>query len=117
MSVRTVSSAQSLVAGPEFAPVPFVCLVSETPPTETVVCAVTTVVPVTFDTRLIVQLPPAPTVQGFADVNAPGPESIEKLICVPLGAFTNPFPSPALMLTCPVNVWVLPTGFVPLGVI
>ena len=90
MSVRAVSSAHSLVAGPELPPVPSVFRVSETPPTESVTCALTTVAPVTVETSVIVQLPvPPEVVHGFADVNAPGPESIVKLIGVPSGAFTN----------------------------
>jgi hypothetical protein len=73
---------QRFVAGPEFAAVPFACRVRETPPTETVVCAETTVTPVTPDVRLIEQLPvPPAVVHGFGVVNPPGPPpSIVKLI-------------------------------------
>ena len=40
---------------------------------------------------MIEQFPvPPEVVHGFADVNAPGPESIVKLIDVPFGAFTKP---------------------------
>src|SRR5580765_3564011 len=85
------------VAGPEFAPAPFVCRVSETPPIESVEWALTVDTPVTLDTRSTVQLPPETTVHGFADVKPPGPESIVKLICVPAGALTNPAPEPSLM--------------------
>ena len=83
------------------------CRVSETPPTDSVVCALTVVTPVTAELRLIVQEPvPPAVVHGFAVVNAPGPLSFVKLICVPFGAFTKPLPSPALMFTCAVNVCV-----------
>ena len=60
MSVRTVVSAHSFVAGPELAPVASVLRVSETPPTSVVTCALTTVVPGVVETSVIVQLPVAP---------------------------------------------------------
>ena len=45
---------------------PFVWRVSETPPTESVVCALTVVTPVTAELSVIVQLPVPPTVvHGF----------------------------------------------------
>ena len=50
MSVRTVVSAQSFVAGPELAPVPSVERVTWMPPTVVVTCALTTVVPGVFET-------------------------------------------------------------------
>ena len=59
-------------------------------------------------------VPPA-VVHGFVVVNAPGPLSIVKLICVPFGAFTTPVPS--FTLTCAVNVCAWPTRFTPFGVI
>src|SRR5207253_3402555 len=72
-------------AGFEFAPTPFVCRVSETLPTETVVCAETVVTPVVLDVNVMVQLPvPPAVVHGFAVVSVPGPLSIGKLICVPI---------------------------------
>ena len=53
------------------APVPSVFRVRVTPATARVVCALTTVTPVTADVRLIVQEPvPPDVVHGFADVNA-----------------------------------------------
>ena len=59
---------------------------------------------------MIEQLPvPPEVVHGFADVKDPGPESIVKLIDVPLGAFTKP-PAPLLTFTCPVMGCVEPTG-------
>ena len=65
----------------------------------------------TAEVRLIVQQPvPPAVVHGFAVVNAPGPLSFVKLICVPSGAFTKPLPSPAFMFTCAVKVWVCPRG-------
>ena len=73
-------------------------------------CALTTVVPVTAELRVIVQLPvPPAVVHGFGEVKAPGPLSIVKLICVPSGAFTKP-PVPVFTLTCAVNVCAWPTA-------
>ena len=97
---------------------PSVVRVSATPPTETVVVALTTVVPGVFETSVMVQLPVVPTVvHGFAVVNEPGPEPIAKLIDVPAGAFTN-VPLPVFMLTCAVKTWLAPTGlFAVAGVI
>jgi hypothetical protein len=114
MSVRTVESAQSFVAGPELAPVASVLRVSVTPPTTVVTCALTTVVPGVVETRLIVQVPVAPSVgHGLTVVNAPGPESIVKPISVPAGALTKP--EPVFTLTCAVKTWVAPTGLVAVG--
>jgi hypothetical protein len=103
-------------AGPESPPVPFVVRVSETPPTDTVVLALTTVIPVTAEVSVIVQLPvPPAVVHGFGAPSVPGPEAIEKVICVPSGAGTKP--PPGFTFTCAVNVCVAPTRFVPFGVI
>ena len=64
---------------------------------------------------MIVQLPvPPAVVHGFGVVNAPGPVSIVKLICVPSGAFWKP-PVPVFTLTCAVNACVAPTRFVAVG--
>src|SRR5262245_1809503 len=95
---------------------PFVCRVRETPPTEIVVCAEATVVPVCEEFSVMVQLPvPPAVVHGFGVVNAPGPPlSIVKLICVPSGAFWNE-PLPLFTLTCAVNVCARPTRFVAAG--
>src|SRR5260370_1318409 len=72
--------------------------------------------PVTNELRSTVQEPvPPEVVHGFADVNAPGPESIVKLIWVPSSAFVKPVPS--LTSTCAVKVCVAPTRFTPFGVI
>ena len=91
------------VAGPEFGADPSVFRVSETPATDTVVCADTVVTPVSAEVSVIVQEPvPPPVVHGFGVVKLPGPESIVKLICVPSGAFTKPVPS--FTFTCAVNV-------------
>src|SRR5262249_38262301 len=88
-SVRTEAPAHSFVAGPEFAPLPFVCRVSETPPTDGVAWALTTVVPVVLEASVIVQLPvPPEVVHGLGEVNEPGPETMLKLIEVPSGALT-----------------------------
>src|SRR5262249_11897538 len=102
-AIEIAAFTHVLTAGPEFAPAPFVLRVNETPPTLTVVWADTVVTPVTADDNVIWQLPvPPAVVHGFADVNAPGPLSIVKLIWVPSGAFTNPVPS--FTFTCAVNV-------------
>ena len=106
------------VAGAEFAPVPSVFRVSETPPTDSVVCALTVVTPVTADVRSIVQFPLAFVEQDVADTfpfdSVPGPESIVKLTSAPT-AGTNPVPS--FTFTCAVNVCVAPTRFTPFGLI
>ena len=107
-----MASAHSFVAGPELPPVPFVVRVSETPPTESVVLALTTVVPAVVFVSVIVQLPvPPDVVHGFGVPSVPGPDAIEKVICVPSGAFAVP-PLPLSTFTCAVKVWVAPTGFV-----
>ena len=95
------------VAGPEFAPVPFgVARQRDTADRHRRVRADRRHA---GDRRAQVDRagarPPA-VVHGFADVNAPGPLSIVKLICVPFGALTKPLPSPALIFTCAVNVCV-----------
>src|SRR5262249_20739719 len=110
------ASTQVLVAGPELPPTPLVLRVRGTPPTVTVVCADTVEIPVVDEVSVIVQEPvPPAVVHGFGVVNEPGPLSSVKLIDVPSGAGTNP--EPTFTFTCPVNVCVVPTGFVPFGVI
>jgi hypothetical protein len=104
------------VAGPELAPVPSVFLASTTPPTTTVLWALTVVTPVTDEVSVTWQEPVPPVVvHGFGVVNEPGPESIVELIDVPSGAGTNPEPS--FTFTCAVNVCDAATRFVPFGVI
>jgi hypothetical protein len=106
------------VAEPEFAPTPSVFRVNETPPTASVACALTVATPVTAELNVTWHEPvPPAVVHGFADVNAPGPLSFVKLICVPFGALTKPLPSPAFTFTCAVNVCESPTRFTPFGVI
>src|SRR5690348_10497028 len=87
---------QIFVAGPEFAPTPFVVRVSETPPTLTVVLALTVVVPAVGELITTVHAPVPPMV-----VQVDGPTKVavappafdsEKEITVPSGAFTNPVP-------------------------
>ena len=51
------AATQTFVAGPELAPTPFVCRVSETPPTVVVTCALTTVEPAVAEVIVAVQLP------------------------------------------------------------
>src|SRR5437762_3016748 len=63
----TVMLSQDFVAAAEFEPTPFVLRVRTTPPTVTVTCAETVVVPVRADVSVIEQEPvPPETVQGFA---------------------------------------------------
>ncbi len=78
---------------------------SETPATETVVCAEIVVCPVCVDVSVIVQLPVVPTVEhGLGVVKLPTPLSLVKLTCVPGGAFVTP--EPLSTETCAVNVRV-----------
>src|SRR6266545_3966931 len=73
---------------------------SATPPTLTSVAAQTFVVPVVAELIVTVQEPVPPDVlQVAGPMKPPGPETIEKLIVVPFGAFTKPPPVPALTLT------------------
>src|SRR5262249_47148865 len=75
---------------------------TDTPATETSVWADGLVVRVSAAVRGIEQLPGAPRVEhGVAVVTPPGPESSEKLICVPAGAFVTP--EPPFTSTCPVK--------------
>jgi hypothetical protein len=100
--VETCEAAHSFVAGVEFAPTPFVDRVSDTPMTDTVVCALTIVVPAVDETSVIEQLPvPPDVVHGFAVVNDPGPDTIVNMIDVPSGAGTKPVPG--FTFTCAVN--------------
>ena len=75
------------------------------------------IAPGTSDVRVAVQLPVPPAVVHGLPLSVPGPDAIEKLICVPSGAGTKPPPLPRFTSTWPVKVWVAPTGFVPFGVI
>jgi len=109
---------QVLVAGPELAPTPSVLRVSDTPPTESVVWALTFVTPVTADVMVVVQLPEPPVVvHDVGGFGVPGPASMVNVISVPFGALTNPPPEPSFTFTCAVNVCVAPMRFVPFGVI
>src|SRR5262245_31582978 len=99
MSVRTAESTHSFVAGPELPFAPFVVRVTDTPPTETVVDAFTTVVPAVAEVSVAVQLPVPPAVVHGLPLIVPGPDAIEKLICVPFGAGTKPAPSPRFTST------------------
>ena len=112
MSVRAVASAHSFVAGPEFVPVASVSRCSASVLTVTSVAALMVVVPVAVDVMTAVQDPvPPAVVQLLAPTNAavaPPAFVSEKLIMVPFGALTKP--APALMLTCAVSVWFVPTG-------
>src|SRR5262249_51148119 len=99
-STRVVTTAADhvLVAGPEFAPVAFVVRVSETPLTDTVVLALTVVVPAVGGLMTTVQEPVPPEVvqlfpaAGTKTALAPPALLSEKVITVPSGAFTNPVP-------------------------
>src|SRR5262245_33519670 len=87
----SLAATQCLVAGPEFEPVPSVVRVIVSPPTDNVAAAVTVVVPLEPETRLIWHEPvPSVTVHGFGVVKVPGPLTLSKEICVPLGAFWKP---------------------------
>jgi hypothetical protein len=100
--VETCEAAHSFDAGVEFAPTPFVDRVNDTPITDTVVEALTTVVPAVVETSVIEQLPVPPVVvHGFGVVNDPGPETIVNVIDVPSGAGTNP--PPGFTFTCALN--------------
>ena len=78
--------------------------------------ATTVVTPVTAEMRVIVQLPVPPTVvHGFADVNAPGPESDREADLRAVGRVHEPPPVPVFTFTCAVNVCVVPTRFVAVG--
>ncbi len=74
--------------------------------------ALIVVVPVA-DELITAEHEPVPpnVVQLLAPTKLPGPETIAKVIVVPLGAFTHP-PVPVLTLTCPVSVWFVEIGFV-----
>jgi len=83
-----------------------VARVSETPPTVTVVAALTAVVPVVVEVICTVHEPlPFVVVQVFTPLTKlPGPLTLVNVIVVPVGAFTKPAPSPALIFTWPVRV-------------
>src|SRR3954447_2099735 len=99
MAIRTLP--QLFWAFGEFRPWPLVVRVTCRPARVTVEVADTIVVPVTFETRLIVQLPVVPTVrQGFVLVNPPTPETIANVMGVPAGALTKPAPEPSFTLRC-----------------
>jgi hypothetical protein len=103
------------VTGPEFDPVPSVFRISVTPPTATVVCALTVDTPVVVELNATLQEPVPPDVVQVVGVTVPGPLSTVKLIDVPSGAFMKPEPS--FTFTCAVNVCAWPTGLTPFGVI
>jgi hypothetical protein len=64
------------------------------PPTVTLVLALIVVVPVVVDLITTVHEPVPPlVVQLFGPTNAPGPETIAKMIVVPFGTGANPEPS------------------------
>ena len=94
MSVRTVVSAQSFVAGPELAPVAVgVARERDAADERRHVRADDGGAGRRRDERDRAAAGRADcVVHGFAVVNAPGPESIVKLISVPAGALTKPAP-------------------------
>src|SRR5205814_1730210 len=75
------------------------------------------VVPVVVDEITAVQDPVPPAVVHVVGPTnaavAPPAFVSENVITVPSGAFTKP--APALMLTCAVSVWFVPTGLVSVG--
>src|SRR5262249_53399287 len=115
MVVDGVAFAQRLVASalsPAFASP--VVRVSTTPPTVTVVVALTVVVPDSDELMTTVHEPVAPdVVQVFGPTKAAAapPEFVRlKVISVPAGAFAKP--EPAFTFTCPVSVWLVETGLI-----
>src|SRR5712691_10641475 len=104
-AIAILASTHVFVAGPEFAAVPSVFRVRETPPTKNVVCALIVVTPVVAEVRLIVQLPLAFVVHDVLETlppdRLPGPAPIEKVTSTP-DASAKAVPS--LTLTCAVNV-------------
>jgi hypothetical protein len=117
ISVRAVSSAQNFDAGPELESVEFVSRCRSTPPTSTSVVALIVVVPDDNELMTTVQEPvPPEVVQLLEPTNAAvaPPEFVnEKLIVVPLGAFSKP--EPLFTFTCPVNAWFVPTALLADG--
>src|SRR5262249_18454533 len=99
------ASTEFLFALPEFGATPSVSRCNVTPATVTSVVACTTVAPTEDDVICTVQEPvPPEVVQLFTPpTKLPGPETIEKLITVPFGAFEKVTPSCATF-TCPVSV-------------
>src|SRR5215813_991956 len=93
---------QVFCAGPLLRPVPFVVRFRVTPPTTTLVEALMTVVPVTFDVSVVVHEPVPPEVVHVAALRLPGPLAMLKLMVVMSGALTKPVPG--LTFTCPVRV-------------
>ena len=90
--------------------------VTWSPASVTVPEADTTVVPVTLEVSVMVQLPVVPTVRhGLVVVNEPGPEAIVKVIGVPAGAFTKPAPEPSFTFMCAVRTWFVFTGLSAVG--
>ena len=85
---------QVLTAGPELAPAPSVLRVSDTPATETVVCALTVEVPVVGELMVVVHDPVPPAVVqlvgGFGAEVAPLASTVVKVMTVPSGALTKP---------------------------
>src|SRR6266700_3317219 len=110
------ASTHVLRAGPELRQVQSVLRVSETPATETVVCALSVVTPVAAESRSMVQSPLAfvehEELDTFPLERPPGPESIEKVTSAP---FAGAEPVPSFTFTCAVNVCVVPTSFVAVG--
>src|SRR5262249_35066045 len=101
-AIVMLASTHVFTAGPEVPAVRSVLRVSGRRLTDSVVCALTVVVPAVEETSVIVQLPvPPEVVHGFGVVKPPGPLSIVKLIDVPSGAFTNPLP--LFTVTCAVK--------------
>src|SRR6266700_2072030 len=94
------ASTHVLRAGPELRQVQSVLRVSETPATETVVCARSVVTPVVAESRSMVQSPLAfvehEELDTFPLERPPGPESIEKVTSAPFAG-------------------VVPTSFVAVG--
>src|SRR6185503_1087343 len=107
-----LASTQVLVAGPLLPPAPLVLRERLTPPTLTVVEALTMVMPAVGELKVTVHEPVPPAVVQLGAESVPGPEAMAKLIVVPSGALVYP-PVPVLMFTWPVKVWLALISLVP----
>src|SRR6185503_17057612 len=107
-----LASTQVLVAGPLLPPAPLVLRERLTPPTLTVVEALTMVMPAVGELKVTVHEPVPPAVVQLGAESVPGPEAMAKLIVVPSGALVYP-PVPVLTLTWPVKVWLALISLVP----
>src|SRR3954453_8553183 len=105
------ASTQFFVAlGPSLCWLSPVVRVRLTPPTLTVVVALTMVVPTVADVSVTVHSPVVPTVTHGELLIVPGPLTLLTVTLVFAGAFTKPLPG--FTFTCTVRVWMSPIGSV-----